>query len=140
MTDTDTDTEKTNQEDELELFAEKTFRLIVRVPNIERDAVENAVRETVDEIQFDDVDVTQFSSDATHAEFEGRFEGNDIEGGVSKDVNGTTVLTLRGIVYVDTAAEFIDELNDLLRIGRLDEVTQRLRDYDADENPLERVL
>lgn len=48
-------------EDKLELFAEKTFRLIVRLPGVERDALENAVAETVDDIGFEEVDVREFS-------------------------------------------------------------------------------
>lgn len=63
-----------------------------------------------------------------------------MEGGVSRDVNDSTVLTLRGVVYVDSAADFIDELHDLLRVNALERVANRLREYDADENPLERVL
>lgn len=127
-------------EDELELFAEKTYRLILRLPGVERDALENAVTETVDDVVFEEVDVTEFSRGASHREFEGTFDGNPVEGGVSRDVNGTTVLTLRGIVYVDNAAEYLTELHDLLREEALERVAGRLQDYDADENPLERVL
>lgn len=127
-------------EDELELFAEKTYRLIVRLPGVERDALENAVVETVDDVGFEEVDVTEFSGDASHREFGGKFNGNPVEGGVSRDVNDTTVLTLRGVVYVDSGADFLTELHDLLRDDALERVVERLRDYDADENPLERVL
>lgn len=127
-------------DDELELFAEKTYRLILRLPGVERDALENAVTETVDDAEFRDVDVTDFSAKASHREFEGTFNGNPVEGGVSRDVNDTTVLTLRGVVYVDGAADFLDELHDLLRDDVLESAVNRLREYDADENPLERVL
>lgn len=126
--------------DELELFAEKTYRLIVRLPDVELDALENAVEETVEDVEFSEVDVTEFSQEASHKEFEGGFRDNPIEGGVSRDVNDVTVLTLRGLVYVDTAADFLDELHDLLRDEALESAAERLRSYDADENPLERVL
>lgn len=126
-------------DEELELFAEKTFRLIVRLEELSVDAVENAVREAFD-AEFEDVDVSEFAAGATHAEFEGTHEGNDVTGTVSEDVNGTTVLTLQDVVYVDGAADYLDALNDLLRDEALERAASRLREHDADENPLEKVL
>jgi hypothetical protein len=126
-------------DEELELFAEKTFRLIVRLEDLSVDAVENAVREAFD-ADFEDVDVSEFAAGATHAEFEGADDGNELTGTVSEDVNGTTVLTLQDVVYVDGAADHLDTLNDLLRDETLERATQRLRDHDAEENPLEKVL
>lgn len=128
-----------DENEELELFAEKTFRLIVRLEDLSVDAVENAVREAF-EAEFEDVDVSEFAAGATHAEFEGTHEGNDVTGTVSEDVNGVTVLTLQDIVYVDGAADHIDALNDLLRDETLETAAQRLRDHDAEETPLEKVL
>lgn len=128
------------EKDELEVFAEKTFRLIVRIPQMELEAVENAVRETAEIESFDEVDVSNFSANASHAEFEGEFNGNPIKGGVSRDVDGETVLTLRGLVYVDTGADFLEDINDLLRTERLDDIADRLREFDAEEVPLERIL
>ena len=129
----------TTEEEELELFAEKTYRLIVRLEDLSVDAVENAVREAFD-ADFEEVDVSEFAAGATHAEFEGTHEGNDVCGTVSEDVNGTTVLTLQDIVYVDGAADYLDALNDLLRDDTLESAARRLREHDADENPLEKVL
>lgn len=126
-------------DEELELFAEKTFRLIVRLEDLSVDAVENAVREAFD-ADFEDVDVSEFAAGATHAEFEGADDGNELTGTVSEDVNGTTVLTLQDVVYVDGAADHLDTLNDLLRDETLERAAQRLRDHDAEENPLEKVL
>ncbi|XGI83971.1 hypothetical protein ACEU6E_01610 [Halorutilales archaeon Cl-col2-1] len=127
-------------DERLELFSEKSFRLILRIPEVDTDAVTNAVHEAAEVDEHDDVDVSEFSAHATHSEFEGEFRGNAIEGGVSRDVNGNTVLTLRRIVYVDNSADFIDEINDLLRIERLEDAAERLREYDADEVPLKKVL
>jgi len=133
-------TTTTNDEhDELELFAERTYRLIVRLEDLTVDAVENAVREAFD-AEFQDVDVSEFSAGATHSEFEGTHEGNEVTGTVSEDVNGTTVLTLQDLVYVDGAADRLDALNDLLRNETLGDAARRLREHDADENPLEKVL
>lgn len=126
-------------DEELELFAEKTFRLIVRLDDLSVDAVENALGEAFD-AEFEDVDVSEFAAGATHAEFEGAHEGNDVRGTVSEDVNSTTVLTLQDVVYVDGAADYLDALNDLLRDEAIERVASRLREYDADENPLEKVL
>ncbi len=126
-------------EEELELFAERTYRLIVRLEDLSVDAVENAVREAFD-AEFEEVDVSEFAAGATHSEFEGTHEGNDVTGTVSEDVNGTTVLTLLDIVYVDGAADLLDALNDLLRDETLGRAARRLREHDADENPLEKVL
>lgn len=126
-------------DEELELFAEKTFRLIVRLEGLSVDAVENAVREAFD-ADFEDVDVSEFAADATHAEFEGVHDGNELTGTVSEDVNGTTVLTLQDVVYVDGAADHLEALNDLLRDDTLGRAARRLRDHDAEENPLEKVL
>lgn len=125
--------------EELELFAEKTYRLIVRLEDLSVDAVENAVSETFD-ADFEEVDVSEFAAGATHAEFEGTHEGNEVTGTVSEDVNGTTVLTLQDIVYVDGAAEYLEALDDLLRDEALGRAAHRLREHDADENPLEKVL
>lgn len=125
--------------EELELFAEKTFRLIVRLEDLSVDAVENAVGEAFD-AEFEDVDVSEFAAGATHSEFEGTYDGNELTGTVSEDVNGTTVLTLQNLVYVDAAADYLDALNDLLRDETLERAARRLREHDADENPLEKVL
>lgn len=129
----------TPDEEELELFAEKTFRLILRLESLGVDAVENAVSEAFD-AEFEDVDVSEFAAGATHSEFEGTHEGNEVTGTVSEDVNGTTVLTLQDIVYVDDAADYLDSLNDLLRDESMESAAERLREHDADENPLEKVL
>lgn len=126
-------------DEELELFAEKTFRLIVRLEDLSVDAVENGVREAFG-ADFEDVDFSEFAAGATHAEFEGVHDGNELTGTVSEDVNGTTVLTLQDVVYVDGAADHLDALNDLLRDETLESATRRLRDHDAEENPLEKVL
>ena len=129
----------TDEQEELELFAERTYRLIVRLEDLSFDAVENAVREAFD-AEFEDVDVSEFSVGATHSEFEGTYEGNEVSGTVSEDVNGVTVLTLQDIVYVENAVDRLDALDDLLRDGTLADVARRLREHDADENPLEKVL
>lgn len=129
----------TDEQEELELFSEKTFRLIVRLEDLTVDAVENAVVEAFD-ADFEDVDVSEFAAGATHSEFEGKHEGNDVTGTVSEDVNGVTVLTLQDIVYVDGAADLLETLNDLLRDETLADTATRLREHDADENPLEKVL
>ncbi|MDZ7688146.1 MAG: hypothetical protein U5J64_05365 [Halobacteriales archaeon] len=128
-----------NDDEDLELFAERTYRLIVRLGELSVEAVENAVSEAFD-AEFEDVDVSEFAVGATHAEFEGTHEGNDVRGTVSEDVNGVTVLTLQDIVYVDNAADRLDTLNDLLRDETLADAARRLREHDADENPLEKVL
>jgi hypothetical protein len=125
--------------EELELFAEKMFRLIVRLDDLSVDAAENALREAFD-ADFEDVDVSEFAAGATYAEFEGTHEGNDVTGTASEDVNGTTVLTLQDIVYVEGAADYFDDLNDLLRDEALADAARRLREHDADENPPEKVL
>ena len=125
--------------EELELFAEKTYRLIVRLEDLSVDAVENAVREAFD-ADFEEVNVSEFAAGATHAEFEGTHEGNEVTGTVSEDVNGTTALALQDIVYVDGAAEYLETLDDFLRDEALGRTARRLREHDADENPLEKVL
>ncbi len=125
--------------DELELFAERTYRLIVRLDDVTVDAVENAVEDVFD-AEFEDVNVAEFAAGATHAEFEGTHEGNEVTGTVSEDVNGETVLTLQDIVYVDAAADYLDALDDLLRDEALTAAAERLRGHDANENPLEKVL
>lgn len=125
--------------DELELFAERTYRLIVRLDDVTVDAVENAVEDVFD-AEFEDVNVAEFAAGATHAEFEGTHEGNEVTGTVSEDVNGETVLTLQDIVYVDAAADYLDALDDLLRDEALSDAAERLRGHDANENPLEKVL
>lgn len=125
--------------DELELFAERTYRLIVRLDDVTVDAVENAVEDVFD-AEFEDVSVAEFAAGATHAEFEGTHEGNEVTGTVSEDVNGETVLTLQDIVYVDAAADYLDALDDLLRDEALTAAAERLRGHDANENPLEKVL
>jgi hypothetical protein len=123
----------------LELFAERTYRLIVRPDSVDADAVESAVRDVFD-ADFDEVDVAEFAPGASHSEFEGTYEGNEVSGTVSEDLGGNAVLTLQGVVYVDGAAEHLEALNDLLRDEALTDAVDRLREHDADENPLERVL
>ncbi|MCX2819530.1 MAG: hypothetical protein ACI9QA_000866 [Methanobacteriota archaeon] len=123
----------------LELFAERTYRLIVRLDSVGVDAVENAVTEVFD-ADFEDIDVAEFAPGASHAEFEGTYEGNEVQGTVSENLDGNAVLTLQDIVYVDGAAERLEALNDLLRDETLADTADRLREHDADENPLERVL
>jgi len=125
--------------EEVELFAERTYRLIVRLDDVTVDAVENAVADVFD-AEFEDVNVAEFAPGASHAEFEGEYEGNDVAGTVSEDLNGETVLTLQDVVYVDAAAEYLDALDDLLRDESLTDAADRLREHDADENPLEKVL
>lgn len=123
----------------LELFAERTYRLIVRLDTVGVDAVENAVRDVFD-AEFEDVDVAEFAPGASHAEFEGVHEGNEVSGTVSEDLDGNTVLTLQDVVYVDGAAECLEALDDLLRDEALTDAARRLHEHDADENPLEKVL
>ncbi|MFW5984412.1 MAG: hypothetical protein ACOCRA_04390 [Halobacteria archaeon] len=123
----------------LELFAERTYRLIVRPDSVGVDAVKNAVRDAFD-ADFDEVDVAEFAPGASHAEFEGTHDGNAVSGTVSEDLDGNAVLTLHDIVYVDGAAERLESLNDLLRDEVLDDAAVRLYEHDADENPLEKVL
>ena len=123
----------------LELFAERTYRLIVRLDNVGVSAVENAVRNAFD-AEFDEVDVAEFAPGASHAEFEGTHDGNEVRGTVSEDLSGNAVLTLQDVVYVDGAAERLEALDDLLRDEALADATERLREHDADENPLEKVL
>jgi hypothetical protein len=129
----------TAEDEELELFAERTYRLILRLEELSVDAVENAVIEAFD-AEFEEVDVSEFAVGATHSEFEGTHEGTEVTGTVSEDVNGTTVLTLQDVVYVDGAADHLDALDDLLRDDTLGGAARRLREHDADENPLEKVL
>jgi hypothetical protein len=128
-----------SEDGSLELFAERTYRLILRLDTVGVDAVENAVRDAFD-AEFDEVDVAQFAPGASHAEFEGTHDGNEVHGTVSEDLDGNAVLTLQDVVYVDGAAERLDALDDLLRDESLADAAERLRDHDADENPLERVL
>ncbi|MFP4174954.1 MAG: hypothetical protein ACLFSW_04160 [Halobacteriales archaeon] len=116
----------------LELFAERTYRLIVRLDSVGVDAVKNAVRDAFD-ADFDEVDVAEFAPGASH-------DGNAVSGTVSEDLDGNAVLTLHDIVYVDGAAERLESLNDLLRDEVLDDAAVRLYEHDADENPLEKVL
>jgi predicted RNA binding protein with dsRBD fold (UPF0201 family) len=123
----------------LELFAERTYRLIVRLDTVGVDAVENAVRDVFD-AEFEDVDVAEFAPGASHVEFEGVHEGNEVSGTVSEDLDGNTVLTLQDVVYVDGAAECLEALDDLLRDEALTDAARRLHEHDADENPLEKVL
>ena len=123
----------------LELFAERTYRLIVRPDSVDVDAVENAVQDVFD-ADFDEVDVAEFAPGASHSEFEGTHGGYEVSGTVSQDLDGNAVLTLQGVVYVDGAAERLEALNDLLRDETLTDAVDRLREHDADENPLEKVL
>lgn len=129
----------TDDPESLELFAERTYRLIVRLDTVGVDAVENAVRDVFD-AEFEDVDVAEFAPGASHAEFEGVHEGNEVSGTVSEDLDGNTVLTLQDVVYVDGAAECLEALDDLLRDEALTDASRRLHEHDADENPLEKVL
>lgn len=127
MTDDDRET--------LELFAEKTYRLILRLPEVDRESLETAVEDTFD-VELEEVDVSEFSPAASRHEF----ESESVTGAVSVDVDGNTVLTLRDVVYVDDAAERLEELDHLLKVDALSESAERLREFDADENPLEKVL
>jgi hypothetical protein len=129
----------TDDPESLELFAERTYRLIVRLDTVGVDAVENAVRDAFD-AGFDDVDVAEFAPGASHAEFEGSHDGTEVSGTVSEDLDGNAVLTLQGFVYVEGAAERLEALDDLLRDEALTDAARRLREHDADENPLEKVL
>lgn len=125
--------------EDLELFAERTYRLILRLDNVGVEAVENAVGETFD-VDFEDVNVSEFAPGAYHAEFDGTHEGNDVNGTVSEDTDGNAALTLQDIVYVEGAADLLEDLNDLLRDDGIEDAARRLREHDADENPLEKVL
>ena len=119
----------------LELFSEKTYRLILRLPEVDRESLETAVEDSFD-VELEDVDVSEFSPDASRHEF----ESESVTGAVSVDVDGNTVLTLRDVVYVDDAAERLEELDHLLKEDALAESAEELRAFDADENPLEKVL
>lgn len=123
----------------LELFSERTYRLIVRLEDVGTEAVKNAVVEAFD-ADFDDMKVSEFAPGTSHAEFDGIHEGNEVVGNVSQDIDGNAVLTLQEIVYVDGAADLLEDLNDLLREEGIEDATRRLREHDADENPLEKVL
>ncbi len=119
----------------LELFSEKTYRLILRLPAVDRESLETAVEDTFD-VELEEVDVSEFSPDASRREF----DTESVTGAVSVDVDGNAVLTLRDVVYVDDAADHLEELDHLLKADALSESAERLREFDADENPLEKVL
>ncbi|MFW5928918.1 MAG: ATP-binding protein [Halobacteriota archaeon] len=123
------------REDDLEVFVERTYRLILRLPDVSVEELENAVEEVAD-AELYEVDVSDLSVEATHKEF----ETADIQGGVSRDVDGDAVLTLQGFMYLDSAAEFLDGLHDLLRHEALETAAVELSEADLDESPLERVL
>lgn len=119
----------------MELFEEKTYRLILRLPSVDVDSLETAVEDVWD-VELDEVDVDEFSAKARRKEF----ESPSLTGAVSVDVHGDTVLTLRDLMYVDDAADSLEELDHLLKVDRLRESAEQLRDVDADENPLEKIL
>ncbi len=119
----------------LELFEEKTYRIILRLPEVDVEALETAVEDVWD-VEVEEVDVSEFSAGAVHKEF----DTADVTGSVSVDVDGDAVLTLRDLVYVESAADHLEELDHLLKLETLSESADRLRDVDADENPLEKIL
>lgn len=125
----------TEERETLELFSEKTYRLILRLPGVDLESLETAVEDSFD-VELEEVDVSDLSLDAGRREF----ESASVTGAVSVDVEGDPVLTLRDVVYVDDAAERLEELDDLLDADALQESAEKLREFDADENPLEKIL
>lgn len=125
----------TGDSETLELFEEKTYRLIVRLPDVDVDSLETAVEDVWD-VELEEVDVDEFSVKAARKEF----DSPSVTGAVSRDVEGNPVLTLRDVVYVDDAADQLDELDHLLKVDSLSDSADELRSFDADENPLEKLL